>query len=480
MPAWEKLLGKPLRAGIKIAFLVGFSFWIYLLPTAALEAIHLQPLQVTTLADHGQGSLRAAIDLANKTPADHLIDLSPIRGTIMLESSLPPITGHVHLRGDGDEVISGNHAHRVFTIQRGEVTIAHLTIANGLARGQAGVNGAGGSAGFGGGLFIDHATVTLNDVTFRGNQAIGGEGGKQKQPSPVLITPQIETAKNQTEVNRGAITGLNGMSVNLDDLAIDHITISSHDQKFKANRGAIAGVNGIGVNGIGSIAFGGGGGFGGFGNAGNGGNGGNGGANGGSGGNGGNGGNGGVGIFGSFGLWEGEGGIGTIAFGGGGGFGGFGNAGNGGNGGNGVEIASGGDGGNGGNGGFGGGGGAGGFGGQGGQIGQMGNGGFGGGDASAEFGGSGAGFGGAIFLRSGSLILYHTRFIENAALAGQGKNPGKGKGGAIFVADAAARLRFLGPPPEFTDNIANSAGNTTTDNANIYQDSPQYDSNAAF
>jgi len=429
------------------------------------KAIAAQPLRVTTLTDQGFGSLREAIIRANATPQDDLIDLSAVSGTITLTSSLPTITSNLYILGDGNDTISGEDAYRVFQIKGGEVTIAHLTISNGLAQGDNGQDGGGGSAGMGGGLFIDQGRVILNDVKFSNNRAIAGQGSAIKPP----VNSQIETQKNKYWVNRGAIISINGLSLTNTDLLTETVKIDSHDQKFRANRGAIAGVNGIGIGGVGSIAFGGGGGFGGFGNAGNGGNGGNGGSNGGSGGNGGNGGNGGQGIFGSFGLWEGEGGIGTVAFGGGGGFGGFGNAGNGGNGGNGIDLAKGGDGGDGGNGGFGGGGGAGGYGGQGGRAGKPGLGGFGGADGSLGFSGGGGAFGGAIFLRSGNLLLYKTSFEHNGALAGLGKNPGLGKGGAIFaLGDNLAKVSFLGEMPDFTDNFASNAGNTTSDNLNIY------------
>ena len=183
--------------------------------------------------------------------------------------------------------------------------------------------------------------VKLAKVTFAENQAIGGSGSNQ---NPTEKTKSFITQSNgKFSVNRGAITGLNGITLGgLDpnQLNLEGINITTDSEELLANRGAIAGVNGIGISGIGSIVFGGGGGFGGFGNAGNGGNGGNGGLNGGNGGNGGTGGQGGVGYFGSFGTNSGIGTIGSIAFGGGGGFGGFGNAGNGGNGGNLCTTAS--------------------------------------------------------------------------------------------------------------------------------------------
>ena len=370
------------------------------------KAIAAQPLRVTTLEDQGFGSLREAIIRANVTPQDDLIDLSAVSGTITLTSSLPTITSNLYILGDGNDTISGEDAYRVFQIRGGEVTIAHLTISNGLAQGDNGQDGGGGSAGMGGGLFIDQGRVILNDVKFSNNRAIAGLGSATKPP----INSQIETQKNKYRVNRGAIIGINGLSLTNADLLTETVKIDSHDQKFRANRGAIAGVNGIGIGGIGSIAFG-----------------------------------------------------------GGGGFGGFGNAGNGGNGGNGIDLAKGGDGGDGGNGGFGGGGGAGGYGGQGGRAGKPGLGSFGGADGSLGFGGGGGAFGGAIFLRSGNLLLYKTSFENNQTLAGLGKNPGLGKGGAIFaLGDDLAKVSFLGEMPDFTDNFASNAGNTTSDNLNIY------------
>ena len=454
----------------------------------------LQQLRVTTTADEGDGSLRWAIAQANATPDDDLIDLSGVSGAIALHRPLPAITGNLVLMGNGDSTISGSGSYRVLQVDDGEVTLRDVTLADGLAQGRAGTNGSGGSAGMGGGLLINRGAVRLSHVTFVDNQAIGGSGSQRMPPAQI----QIQSQGNRLKVNRGAIIDIDGVSYSPSayaDATPLTIDMSRIDAEMQANRGAIAGVNGVGINGIGAIAFGGGGGFGGFGNAGNGGNGGNGGAHEGNGGNGGDGGDGGVGIFGSFARWQEDGSIGTIAFGGGGGFGGFGNAGNGGNGGNATaEIANGGDGGNGGNGGFGGGGGAGGDGGAGGyggagrsssyagNVGKPGHGGFAGGDGGLGYGGGGGGLGGAVFIRSGSLLLNQVQFIHNMAIAGDSPAPGEGKGGAIFIApDLPTKLAtappelgrrpnvlVLGRPLEFIDNVASDGAGLPTDNDDVY------------
>ena len=508
----------------------------------------------SSLDNSAAGTLRWAINQANLTQQQAIIDLTKITAPIKINRSLPTISTDMIIKGHQDTVISGNNRYRIFHIKKGNVTLTNLQIRNGLAQGEPGQRGAGGAAGMGGGLLMEGGKVNLANVIFANNKAIGGEGSNLpiNEPENPQIINQIG---GRFYVNRGAIAGANGISLGGSDpqkINLDHININTDGGEFLANRGAVAGVNGIGISGIGAITFGGGGGFGGFGNAGNGGNGGNGGFNGGNGGNGGDGGNGGIGFFGSFGTIDGTGTIGNISFGGGGGFGGFGNAGNGGNGGNicaatdtssqsnpsyGYEdndsesesflddnldqlfeeedesiteekqiqdnnnldqadinsesepetplnllyCGNGGNGGNGGDGGFGGGGGSGGFGGNGsilGQPGMPGKGGFGGGNGGKGFGGAGAGFGGAIFIKSGTLILENTSFVGNIALGGKGIQPGLGKGGAIFIVteDLASQVEVAevaqviakNSLPSFQGNIAQNAKNLPIDNQDIF------------
>ncbi|WP_081972639.1 DUF4347 domain-containing protein [Leptolyngbya sp. KIOST-1] len=299
--------------------------------TAPLVGV-LRQITVTSTGDRGPGSLREALDIANQTPEDDLVSLAAVSGTIALESTLPAIRSGLFLVGDGDDILSGQRFHRVLVVEAGDVTLRDLTVADGLAAGDNGLAGAGGSAGLGGGLLIKGGKVTLTNMHFVDNQAVGGSSIPRQEPENTAI--RLE--KQKYTLNRGAIAGVNGIGIHQTDTLPSSpkgLTIDTVDDRINANRGAMAGINGIGVGGIGTIAFAGGGGFGGLGNAGNGGNGGNGGAEGGNGGNGGDGGNGGIGIFGGSNPAGDLGTMGVASFSGGGGLGGVGNAGNGGRGG---------------------------------------------------------------------------------------------------------------------------------------------------
>ena len=83
---------------------------------------------------------------------------------------------------------NGGAGDRAFFIAGGNVTLSDLTIANGVARGGDGADGGGGGAGLGGGIFVAAGNqipsstitlptdVTLANVTFAANTAVGGAG----------------------------------------------------------------------------------------------------------------------------------------------------------------------------------------------------------------------------------------------------------------------------------------------------------------
>ncbi|RCJ41136.1 hypothetical protein A6769_38805 [Nostoc punctiforme NIES-2108] len=147
-----------------------------------------------TQDDNSLESLRKAIEQANATiEADTIVfdgNLFTNPQTIKLQSELfisedltITGTGKTSLIISGDANDNGNNDlgdTRVFFVSKGNVKLENLTVSGGYAQGGNGgngISGGGGAAGLGGGLLINDGSVTLKNVTFDGNQAIGGIGG---------------------------------------------------------------------------------------------------------------------------------------------------------------------------------------------------------------------------------------------------------------------------------------------------------------
>jgi VCBS repeat-containing protein len=496
--------------------------------------------QVTNTNDSGVGSLRQAIlDANTNLGADTIIftgstfsDTTP--DTIRLLSMLPIINEDLTLTGTGiDKLILSGDANgngindpgdsRIFFVNQGNISISDLTLAEGRAKGGDGADGGGGGAGMGGALFINGlyngasvtTNVTLTNVNFIKNQAIGGRGGK------ILYDGSFN------DIGGGG--GGGGFSGNGGKIGFYESFRSNGYFRFFGDGGG-GGGGFFGDGGIGSYNGGGGGG----GYSGDGGNsvdynlgiaatgdGGPGGLGtgtpfGGSpatagGGffpepNGGGVGGGGGGAY-LFYTDDGytysrslsTGGIGGIGGGGGGGShnnddqfsagsngGRAGDFGGGGGGGGGERISgTGGSGGFAGGGGGGGaddgGGGAGGFGGGGGGGGSAG--GFGGGSGVGgtfgsgsfafpySFGGGGAGLGGAVFVRTGNLNLNNVNFSNNNAIGGESDgNDGQGIGGAIFAVGTAlgSQAGVSTPATVSYNNISFDNNTSSTSSPNTY------------
>jgi hypothetical protein len=126
----------------------------------------------------------AALTAIAGTPGSH--DTITFAADIAInEPMLAPITKDpgFKLTIDGAGFAITASTIRPFFIAAGEVEINDLTISHAVATGGNGGNiwsggGGGGGMGAGGALFVaDHAIVTLTDVTFADNSAIGGKGG---------------------------------------------------------------------------------------------------------------------------------------------------------------------------------------------------------------------------------------------------------------------------------------------------------------
>jgi len=133
-------------------------------------------LSVTSLNDSGAGSLRQAI--TDATAGDKIT--FKVHGTITLTSGALTISKNLDIEGPGARrlKISGNNAGRVFVIMSGTVTIAGMTISDGLADASL-----ANFANIGGGI-LNRATLTLSEVVVSDNQALG-----DASKSPLFLSP---------------------------------------------------------------------------------------------------------------------------------------------------------------------------------------------------------------------------------------------------------------------------------------------------
>ena len=128
-----------------------------------------------------QAQLAAAIQAAEMlTSGTYTIVLG---SAVTLASALPQVSlaSGVTLTIDGGAggfAIDAN-GQRGLAVTSGGVILRNLAIDNAVAQGAAGaLGGGGGGAGLGAGLFIGASgTVTLNNVAFANDSAVGGAGG---------------------------------------------------------------------------------------------------------------------------------------------------------------------------------------------------------------------------------------------------------------------------------------------------------------
>ncbi len=162
--------------------------------------LHAQPLSLTVGTGTNELTLQNAIIQANayaSGPVTISIDAADFAGNTINQNFQLVIglasanTQGLTILGNGATIDMGG-SDRAFFIASGAVTIANLTIANGTARGGNGADGGGGGAGLGGAIFVANSSsvangvsndnltlataVTLTNVSFTNNQAIGGAG----------------------------------------------------------------------------------------------------------------------------------------------------------------------------------------------------------------------------------------------------------------------------------------------------------------
>ena len=154
---------------------------------ASVTSLSAAPVQVTSTADSGAGSLRDAILQVNDGAAANSIQFT-VSGTITLASSLPLIGKNITLIDpNGNAVtINGQSLYQAFAFQptanatvgaTGSFTVMDAASIGGNG-GSGGSNGGGGALGAGGGIFVaSDASATIKGVSFTGCFAHGGNGG---------------------------------------------------------------------------------------------------------------------------------------------------------------------------------------------------------------------------------------------------------------------------------------------------------------
>ena len=130
-------------------------------------------ITVTSTADSGAGTLRAALASANT--GDTINFALPTPTTILLTSGELLVSKSVSILGPGANnlAVDGNAARRVFHVASNTVvTLASLTVTNGSVN-----NGSSFAGGYGGGVWNDHAMLTVSNCTLSHNSAVVDGGG---------------------------------------------------------------------------------------------------------------------------------------------------------------------------------------------------------------------------------------------------------------------------------------------------------------
>jgi len=142
--------------------------------SASQLSADIKKIDLASQADGGDGTNYVITLAAGKTLTESA-DISAIN-----------LAGNdtLTLYGQG-AALDGAGAYRGLFAYAGATTIKNLTIEDAVAQGGAGAGGGGGGAGLGGGLFVADnsaggaapAQVTLDNVFFSGDSAVGGAGG---------------------------------------------------------------------------------------------------------------------------------------------------------------------------------------------------------------------------------------------------------------------------------------------------------------
>jgi VCBS repeat-containing protein len=164
-----------------------------------------------------QCTLRAAIEQANATAGDYLIDIG-LTGTVDLTGPLPDLSSNMEIEGPGADRLTVRRDtggdYRIFRVTSGSVvSISGITITNGNF-----------PAGTGGGI-LNSGTLTITGSTISGNSADfrgGGVFSNTNLSGTQETTISNSTISGNTATVRGGVYNNDGLTV------IEHSTITNN------------------------------------------------------------------------------------------------------------------------------------------------------------------------------------------------------------------------------------------------------------
>jgi hypothetical protein len=181
---------------------------------------------VTTLADSGTGSLRAALAAANS--GDTIVFSPGLTGTITLASTLM-INQNVTIQGPGESslTVSGANQVAVFVVSSAVTngSISGLTIANGNTGGEPG------------GGISNNGVLTVTNSSFNDNSAGGNEGGAIDNSGTLVVSGSSFIGNSSSSGDTGVGGAINNSGV----LTVEDSTFSANSSN---NGGAICNSDG--------------------------------------------------------------------------------------------------------------------------------------------------------------------------------------------------------------------------------------------
>ena len=189
----------------------------FALVCAATISAYADIITVTNTNDSGLGSLRQALADANDSDTINFA----VTGTIGLTTGELLVNKSLTISGPGVGLLAvdGNATYRVFHIAPNKaVTISDLTITNGNANTQPVPDG--------GGIYNDHATLTLGNCTINNNTAFRDGGGVHNAGAATLTLNGCIISGNMTGNDGGGVCndGTGGAAI----MEINNSTVSNN------------------------------------------------------------------------------------------------------------------------------------------------------------------------------------------------------------------------------------------------------------